>query len=387
MVPFCMIAVFSKVSGFVGEPNGPSLSAEAAIVMDVTTGRVLWGKNIQRSMYPASTTKLLTAIILLDETSPTDVIQAPADIKEIKGSSLHLEPKEQISAKDALYALLIRSGNDVAHSIAVHLSGSDEKFAEKMNAYSQKFGMKNSLWVTPHGLNNPWHKTTAYDMALLGREAAKHPAILEVTCSEKHTVTRDINQKDTLLINKNKLLKLDQSNRGLKTGYTDPAGHCFVGLNDSDFGQVVTVVLNSNDWWGDQLKLVNWTKSRFGIVNTIAEGKMIEVPVPNAKDGQVLKAKVAKPITALVSNHDLNNLQINLEETNHEAPIQEGADLGKAEVIVGDQKFEVELVAMNSVEAKFSLEEFKNNPLAIGFVIIASAGYWLRKRTYKRLQS
>jgi len=382
-----MIAALSKVSGLVGEPSGPSITAEAAIVLDVNSGRVLWGKNIDRAMYPASTTKLLTAIILLEETSPTDTIQAPVDIKEIKGSSLHLEPMERISAHDALYGLLLRSGNDVAHSIAIKLSGSEAKFAEKMNDYAKKFGMKDSHWVTPHGLNNPWHKTTAYDMAMLGREASKHPEILAVTGTEKYTVDRDINKKDTLLLNRNKLLKLDRSNRGLKTGYTDPAGHCFVGLNDADFGQVVTVVLNSKDWWGDQLKMVTWAKTKFGMVDTIAQDKIIDVYLPNAKDGQVLKAKVFRPVTALASQHDLSLVKIKLEERNRFAPIKVGTDLGKAEIMIGDQKYEVEMVAMNSVEAKFTFEDFMKNPLAIGFVLIASAGYWLRKRTYERLQS
>lgn len=382
-----MMAALGQISSFVGEPQGPAVTAESAIVVHAESGRILWGKNIHRTMYPASTTKLLTALILLEETSPTDIIQAPEDIKEVKGSSLHLEPKERISAHDALYALMIRSANDVAHSVAVKLSGSEEKFAEKMHDYSQKIGMHNSRWATPHGLNNPWHKTTAYDLAQLGREAAKYPELIEAGCTEKFTVTRDINQKDTLLVSRNKLLKLDDSNLGLKTGYTNPAGYCFVGLNETKFGRVVTVVLNSSDWAGDQLKMVTWIKSKFGVVDTIARDTTVEVFLPNVKEGQTLKAKVARPLRALVSEHDLSLVNIKLDDQKRVAPITAGTAIGRATVQIGDKEYPVDLVAVNSVEAKPTLEDFLKNPLAIVFVLLASTGYWLRKRSYERLQS
>ncbi len=386
MTPFALLFALKQTSTFVGQSNFPPLTAEAAIIVHAETGRILWGRNIDMPMYPASTTKLLTSLILLENTSPTDQIQAPADTKKVRGSSLHMEPFETISAEGAAYAILLRSANDTAHAVAVKLAGSDEGFAQKMNDFSRKLGMKHSHWVTPHGLNNPWHKTTARDMSILGRHALKNDRLVEITSSEKYTIQRSINQKDILLENHNKLLKEDKSLKGFKTGFTNPAGLCFVGYEESPIGNLVTVILNSKDWAADQVAITNWAETNFHQTdNILANYKTTFKPI-NGKDKQMLTAVAGRPVPGLVSQEDLQNLKVTPRRTEFPAPIPITSMLTPAMVTLPDgTTFQAELVAANAVEAKPNITEFLRNPVGISLILFASAAYWYRRRTYDKL--
>jgi serine-type D-Ala-D-Ala carboxypeptidase (penicillin-binding protein 5/6) len=386
MTPAVLLFALKQTSTFVGQTKFPTLTAEAAIIVQADTGRILWGRNIDMPMYPASTTKLLTSLILLEETSPTDQIQAPADIKNVRGSSLHMEPNETISAEGAAFALLLRSANDTAHSVAVKLGGSDAGFAKKMNEFSKKLGMKNSHWVTPHGLNNPWHKTTARDMSLLGLHAMENNRLVEITSTEKYTIQRSINQKDTLLISHNKLLKENKTLKGFKTGFTNPAGLCFVGYQESPIGNLVTVILNSKDWAADQVSITKWAETTFHQTDNILAGYKETFKPINAKDDQLLTAIPNKPISALVSEEDLNNLKVTPRRTEFPAPISVTSMLTPAMVTLPDgTTFQTELVAQNAVEAKPNLSDFIRNPIGISLILFASTAYWYRRRTYDKL--
>ncbi|MFM9873850.1 MAG: D-alanyl-D-alanine carboxypeptidase family protein [Fimbriimonadaceae bacterium] len=386
MTPAAILFALKQTSTFVGQSKFPPLTAEAAIIVQADTGRILWGRNIDMPMYPASTTKLLTSLILLEETSPTDQIQAPEDIKKIRGSSLHMQPFETVSAEGAAYAILLRSANDVAHCVALKLGGSDTGFAKKMNEFSQKLGMKHSHWVTPHGLNNPWHKTTARDMSILALYAMKNNRLVEITSTEKYTIQRSINQKDILLENHNKLLKEDKTLKGFKTGFTNPAGLCFVGYQESPIGNLITVILNSNDWAADQVTITKWAKTSFHQTdNILANFKETFKPI-NAKNDQLLTAIPNRPIPGLVSEEDLQNLKVIPRRTEFPAPIPITSVLTPAIVKLPDgTTFQTELVAANAVEAKPNISDFLRNPVGISLILFASAAYWYRRRTYDKL--
>lgn len=388
MTSVLILAWIAQSSTFVGQSSFPPITAEAAIAVHIDTGRILWGRNIDRPMYPASTTKLLTTYILLQDLSPTDIITAPDDVKSVRGSSLHLLPGEQITAEAAAYALMLRSANDVGYSIAKKISGSETGFAKRMNQVSQELGLKNSNWVTPHGLNNDWHKTTARDLSKLVIAGSKNDQLVEIATTEKYTITRSLNQKDTLLQTRNKLLAEDPRIKGFKTGYTNPAGLCFVGYWQTEIGPIATVVLNSRDWAADELALANWTESNFNQKDNIGDTNKINLPVAKAKENQTLTAKLKKPISAIASEEDIQNLQIILQQTQFVAPIQAGQSLGSATVQFPDgTSFPAELVAVNSVDRQFDIRELLENPIGIGLIIVASLTYWYRRRNYERLNS
>lgn len=384
MTSVLILAWLAKSSTFAGQSAMPVVTAEAAIAVHAESGRVLWGRNVDRPMYPASTTKLLTTLILLEETKPSDVIVAPEDVKSVRGSSLHLLPGEQISAEGAAYALMLRSANDVGYAIARKLGGNEDGFARKMNDYSARLGMTNSHWVTPHGLNNDWHKTTARDMAKLASHARKNAELVAITSTQKCTIQRSLNQKDTLLESKNKLLKEDPRIKGFKTGYTNPAGLCFVGYWQTGIGDVVTVVLNSWDWAADESSLANWAEKSFAEREISAS---TEISVARAKDDQKLEVRMREPVRALASAEDAAGARLEVQGLAVTAPIESGQGVGKGRLVLPDgTEFPVDLVAENAVERSFDLQEFLGNPVAIVLILLASGFYWYRRRSYERFE-
>ncbi len=385
MIPFVLIASGLRSAVFCGDEIGaPTITADAAIAVDAATGQVLWGKNIHLPLYPASTTKLLTALILTQETNPTDIIEAPADVEQVRGSSLHMRPGEKINAQDALYALMLRSANDTAYSIAVTVAGSEEKFAEKMNETSQSLGMTRSHWVTPHGLNNPWHKTTAYDLSLLAREAAKNPAILAASQMKEVQIQRDKNTQDVLIKNHNRILKKDPTNLGLKTGFTNPAGLCFVGLNEGPFGRLITVVLNSRDYVHDQMAVSEWAKTTFERRENVLADFAVQVPVRQGTAAE-LEACLDSPVAALAPKVCLDDPEVAVKLDPVEAPIRPGQQVGTATITLGSQVFELPLVARDQVDRKFRVQDLMGSPVAIFMVLGASCLYWFRNRAYRKL--
>ncbi|MBS1724274.1 MAG: D-alanyl-D-alanine carboxypeptidase [Armatimonadetes bacterium] len=255
--------------------ENPDVNAASAIVMDAETGQVLFVKNKDVRHFPASTTKIMTGLLLAEKCDPKAKITAPSDVKNTKESSMHLEPGEQLSVRDMLYAMMLRSANDGCHAVAVHIAGSEAKFAELMNAKASELGCKNTHFVNPHGLHNAQHYTTAYDLALMGSEAMKNPLFSQVVGTQKYVVARSLNQKDTLMVNRDKWLTLEPAARGIKTGWTKPAGHCFVGCFEREGLKVVTAVMDSSDWLFDQQVLTAWTLDNFEKGTVFASGDTV----------------------------------------------------------------------------------------------------------------
>src|SRR5690606_9445424 len=144
-------------------------------------------------------------LLLAENTKPTDLITAPNEIEKVRGSSAHLKSHEVLSSRDMLYALMLRSPNDGAHSIAINLDGSIEKFAQRMNKRAKEIGATHTTFYTPHGLNHPYHMTTAHDMALIAREAMHNTRFRNAVRTPEFTLTRSINTQDILVKNSNNL--------------------------------------------------------------------------------------------------------------------------------------------------------------------------------------
>ena len=145
------------------------VSAKSAVAIVASSGKVLWSKNANASMYPASTTKIMTGLLLVEKCLPSDIITAPPDIETVKEATMHLKPGEKITAHDMLYALMLRSANDGAYATAIHISGSVSAFAKLMNERARQIGCTNTHFNNPNGLNDILHTTTAHDLALMAR--------------------------------------------------------------------------------------------------------------------------------------------------------------------------------------------------------------------------
>lgn len=233
-----------------------SLSAHAAILMDAATGEVLYEKNADEQMRIASTTKILTALVALEEASPCQVITVTND-HMVEGSSMYLKVGEELTVQELLYGLMLSSGNDAALSLT-EVCGGESLFVEKMNALAGRIGMADSSFRNPNGLDEEGHYSTARDMARLAAYAADDPAFVRL-CS-----TTNASIKDRSMSNHNKLLRRIEGCIGMKTGYTKAAGRTLVSCVERDGRRLVAVTLKASDDWSDHEKLYEFGFSSEG---------------------------------------------------------------------------------------------------------------------------
>ena len=272
----CLLAILAM--GL--QAQGPEVSAKAAILMDAESGTVIFERSAHALRQPASTTKIMTGLLALEKIPAGTMISAPGDIEKVGESSLHLKPGETLTREDALFALLLRSANDMAHTLAVHIAGSDAAFAKLMNERAAAIGCKNTSFVNPHGLPNDKHLTTAYDLALIAREAMKNDFFRKIVGTHKWFVMRSANQKDLLVENTNRLLIEDAYIEGVKTGYTRAAGRCFVGSRNENGLRLISVVLGSDDWAKDTKNLFAWGFSDIQLRARYSKAQVIgKVPI------------------------------------------------------------------------------------------------------------
>lgn len=251
----------------------PPVLAASALVMDAESGRVLWEKEGTIARFPASTTKIMTSLVLLDYSRPGDKIKAPSDVNKVGESSMNLKPGEVVSAKDMLVAMMLRSANDACYAVAQHVSDSVATFADRMNEKALKLGCMNTHFTNPNGLHDANHYTCAYDLALMAREGMTIPEFRAVVSTKQATIQRSSDSKDTLIKNRNKLLWENFDIDGVKTGFTKPAGHCFVGTAKRDGWRIITVVLKSPDWKAETKLLTDWAFRNFEMRTISGEGE------------------------------------------------------------------------------------------------------------------
>ena len=231
-------------------------SSHGGIVIEQSSRRVLKGESIDERCFPASTTKVLTALVVLNSLPLDRVVTVPKIAEGVEGSSIYLRAGQKITVEDLLYGMMLRSGNDAATALAVETAGSIEKFAELMNETAKALGAENSHFVNPHGLHDDDHYTTAYDLALITAKAYENPDFVKIVSSEKAKIL--IDGEPSYIGNKNKMLKLYGGANGVKTGYTKRSGRCLVSGAYRGGMQLICVVLNYNDMWNDSMSFLNY---------------------------------------------------------------------------------------------------------------------------------
>jgi serine-type D-Ala-D-Ala carboxypeptidase (penicillin-binding protein 5/6) len=266
----------------------PQVKASAAILVDAMTGQVLFAKNPDLRRPPASTTKIMTAILLLENTEPSDLIRASKKAFETEGSSLNLQLGEQITAQDMLYALMLRSANDGCVAVAEHVAGSEARFAQLMTARAHEVGATSTEFKNANGLNCAGHLTTARDLATMARYAQHFPEFSEATRTKFYTIARSTASKDIVLKNHAKFLWKYAGADGIKTGYTNPAGKCFVGGATRNGWRLISVVLNSPDVVEETTRLMNYGFNMFEAVPVASKGEVYaKVPVEGGDEPEV----------------------------------------------------------------------------------------------------
>ena len=245
--------ILCPIKAFAGE----TISAQAAIVMEQSTGRVLYAANADAVLPMASTTKIMTALCVLENAELADTVTIDARMAGIEGSSMYLEVGETLTVEQLLYGLMLRSGNDAAVALALHVSGSVEDFVELMNQKAEELGLSHTHFANPHGLPAAEHYTTARELAIITCAAYENADFRRIVATQYVAVPWDGHPYDRAMKNKNKMLTLCEGGNGVKTGYTKAAGRCLVSGALRQGMQLVCVVLNAPDMWNDSLRLLD----------------------------------------------------------------------------------------------------------------------------------
>ncbi len=391
--PALLIAFVSlTVQAFPSEVAPPSLAvtAKSALIIEERSGCVLFAKDADSKRFPASLTKILTTLLLLEKTLPDDKIIAPADVETYPESSLHLKPGETLTAREMAYALMLRSANDASYAVAVHLGGSPAGFAEMMNARAKELGCTSTNFVTPNGLHDPNHYTTARDIAKIAREAMKNPTFREIADTYKRQTVRSINQEDLWLVSKNKFLAWDATCDGIKTGYTKPAGHCFVGSATRNGFRVITVILAAEDWKADQKAMMDWAFKNYERQVAYAKNaKVAEAPL-QAGAKPTVAVRIHEPVYYAAKKGVKHSIRTELKIAPElAAPVKEGDKLGTVVFKDGTGWFaEVPVYAAENVDVPALLGGGKANWGFLLFVVgMVGGSFLLKKKQSKFMKS
>lgn len=235
----------------------PSLSANSAILIEAESGCVIFEKNAHTRMPMASTTKMMTALVAIEQVPLDRVVTVSPKAVGIEGSSVYLYAGEQLTMEALLYAMLLESANDAAAAIAIEVAGSIDAFADLMNQKAEELGLCDTHFENPHGLGADGHYTTAYDLAIIAATALKNQTFRTIVSTYKKTIPMSSTNGVRLLINHNKMLKYYDGAIGVKTGFTKQSGRCLVSAAERNGTTLVSVTLNAPDDWNDHTKLLD----------------------------------------------------------------------------------------------------------------------------------
>lgn len=247
------------------EVTEPAISARGAILIDAKDGSVLYEKNAHEKMYPASTTKIMTALVVLQildeiDAGPDSHLVVPAEAAGVEGSSLYLEAGERLTVRELMYGLMLQSGNDAACALAVCCGGSMESFVARMNEEAAALGCNSTHFTNPHGLADEEHYTTAADLARISMEAMKNEDFRRIVAAREW----QSEESGRSFVNKNKTLSQYEGATGVKIGYTMASGRTLVASAAREGRELIAVVLDDHDWFADAYALLDYGFSRLG---------------------------------------------------------------------------------------------------------------------------
>ncbi len=268
-------AALALTGGLGIQAHPPYVSARAAIVMDARNGAILYERNAFLQMDPASTTKIMTALLVIEHGHLDKTVTVSRRADRTPGSSLHIWANHQYTRLDLLRGMLLRSGNDASVALAESDAGSIERFVAEMNVKAQQLGAFNTAYENTHGLTRPGHYSSAYDLAVISRAALAMPLFRDIVKSRQLTITELTRHQSRTVSNTNQLLYGFPGADGVKTGTTDAAGKCLVASATRDHRQLIAVVLKSGDRWGDAARLLSWGFIHWQSVQAVQAGAVV----------------------------------------------------------------------------------------------------------------
>lgn len=307
-----------------------ALSAQKAVLMDAQTGQLLYDKDGDSRSLIASTTKIMTALVVCEQCNVLDRVKIPQQAVGIEGSSMYLQAGEVLTVQELLYGLMLRSGNDAAVALAIYCGGTVEGFAQMMNDKARVLGLSGTHFENPHGLDSPGHYSTARDLAKLTCYAMKNPIFAQTVATKTVTIGNRV------LRNHNKLLWQVEGADGVKTGYTKAAGRLLVSSAVRNGRRLVAVTINDGDDWADHAKLLDEGFSRYHLRQIVSRGQVLgrmavfggvepSVEVVAAEDFTYAVADTEQPYVRLAGSGFAY------------APVVQGQTAGYAYVCIGEE--------------------------------------------------
>ncbi len=314
------------------------------IVMDINTNRVLYEKNGKQKRLMASLTKIMTAIIVLENCDIEKVITVDKKTTNIEGSSIYLVEGEKLSIKELLYGLMLRSGNDCAETLAIVCSGSIENFASFMNKKAKEIGANNTNFVNPHGLHNDNHYTTAYDLALICCYAMKNPEFKKIVSTKKITISNTTKDYKRVLVNKNKLLFNNEYATGIKTGYTKKAGRCLASSFNKNGHEIVCVVLNVPPMFERSEEVSNNAFNNYKQIKVLESDNVLDF-VTLKNSNKKCPVCIKKDVLIPFQKNEIKKLQYQIEyDKNLTVPLKKDKEIGKIKFFIENNLIFIEKI-------------------------------------------
>ena len=327
------------------------VSATSAIVLEASTGRILYEKNAHEKMPMASTTKVMTALVALDYGNLSDIVTVSKNASGVEGSSIWLSAGEKMTLSDMLYGLMLASGNDAAVAIAEHVGGSLDGFVELMNKKAQEIGAYNTHFANPNGLPAEGHYTTAFDLALICARAMQNENFCEIVKTQYKTLPWEGHEWDRVVKNKNKILWNYEGGNGIKTGYTKEAGKCLTAAAQRDSMQLVSVVLSAPDMFNDCMALMDYGFKNYNNRVIMETGEYIgDVAVEDGTEDSFsvyTDKDIIYPLTD--TEYEQIKRRVHLEEM-VKAPVSMGQLVGTIDLWLGENRlYSVELKSVYQI--------------------------------------
>ncbi len=330
--------------------NNMTTSAKAMCVLEKNSGRVVASKNMETQLAMASTTKIVTAITVIQNCDDLDELIQIDDLSVgVEGSSIYLRKGELMSVRDLLYGLMLRSGNDSAVALACHVGGSVEGFAKMMNETAKNIGANNSNFVTPHGLDHKEHYTTAYDLAKITAYALNNPIFKEIVSTKMHTVEATNKSDKRYMSNKNRLLNSLNGCIGVKTGFTKKAGRCLVSATERDNETFICVVLNCGPMFEESASLLNTAHALYENKKIIDKDREIYNEYIIDKNQGKLYLYAEEDFYYPIMESEMNKLHLEYSVKLDNA--KEGDQVGEIKVFFENDLLKtIKLVTMNKID-------------------------------------
>lgn len=346
-----LLAVLAAPQPARAAEDAPETKAGGAALMEAGSMRLLAGTNEHERLPMASTTKVMTALLAIERCDLEGMVKIPDQAVGVEGSSMYLCKGESLRMMDLLYGLMLTSGNDAAVAIAIEIAGTVEDFAALMNARAAEIGCTDTNFVTPNGLHNAEHYTTAYDLCLIACEAMQSEVFRQIVSTDYYQ-TRSGDRTRTLK-NKNRILWQYDGGNGIKTGYTKAAGRCLVFSAERSGAQLVGVVLNCPDMWEEATALLDYGFENYRVSRLLEDNTRVGHVAVLGGEKKGLEVRAKEDILYPLAIDGTDKLRWELDCVQElRAPVAEGTPLGELRLYCNEkQVLTTELLAAETIAA------------------------------------